>query len=45
MTRLLGLGLYRDLEEMMRERGVAIDHTTLFQWVQRYVSLMEKRVP
>jgi transposase-like protein len=27
---------YRDLEEMMSERGVMVDHTTLFRWVQRY---------
>ena len=24
---------YRDLEEMMSERGVMVDHTTLFRWV------------
>ena len=27
---------YRDLEEMMEERGVDLDHTTLYRWVQRY---------
>ena len=27
---------YRDLEEMMAERGVAVDHVTLCRWVQRY---------
>ncbi len=27
---------YRDLEEIMRERGVAVDHTTLNRWVTRY---------
>jgi transposase-like protein len=26
---------YRDLEEMMRERGLAVDHVTIFRWVQR----------
>jgi IS6 family transposase len=35
---------YRDLEEMMSERGVAVDHTTLFRWVQHYAPLMEKRI-
>ena len=25
---------YRDLEEMMYERGVEVDHTTLYRWVQ-----------
>jgi len=35
---------YRDLEEMMSERGVKVDHTTIFRWVQRYAPLMEKRI-
>ena len=26
----------RDLEEMMEERGVAINHTTVYGWVQHY---------
>jgi transposase, IS6 family len=26
---------YRDLEEMMMERGFALDHTTLYRWVQQ----------
>jgi transposase-like protein len=30
---------------MMSERGVMVDHTTLFRWVQHYAPLMEKRVP
>jgi transposase, IS6 family len=35
---------YRDLEEMMAERGVAVDHVTLCRWVQRYAPEIEKRV-
>ena len=35
---------YRDLEDMMAERGVAVDHTTLCRWVQRYAPELEKRV-
>ena len=27
---------YRDLEEMMTERGLSLDHTTIYRWVQRY---------
>src|SRR5437764_3946847 len=27
---------YRDLEEMMRERGLHVDHTTIYRWVQHY---------
>lgn len=26
---------YRDLEELLAERGIAVDHVTLFRWVQR----------
>jgi transposase, IS6 family len=35
---------YRDLEEMMRERGIAVDHTTLYRWVQAYAPEIEKRL-
>jgi IS6 family transposase len=35
---------YRDLEEMMVERGVVVDHTTLYRWVQHYAPEMEKRL-
>lgn len=35
---------YRDLEEMMVERGVEVDHTPLYRWVQHYAPLMEKRL-
>ena len=34
---------YRDLEEMMRERGLPIDHTTIYRWVQHYAPELEKR--
>ena len=35
---------YRELEEMLEERGVAVDHTTLYRWTQRYAPEMEKRL-
>ena len=35
---------YRDLETMMTERGVAVDHSTIYRWVQRYAPKMEKRL-
>ena len=35
---------YRDLEEMMSERGVSVDHTTLYRWVQHYAPELKKRV-
>ena len=34
---------YRDLVEMMAERGLALSHTTILRWVQRYVPEFEKR--
>jgi len=34
---------YRDLVEMMAERGIALAHTTILRWVQRYVPEFEKR--
>ena len=34
---------YRDLAEMMSERGVAVDPSTIFRWVQRYAPEIEKR--
>jgi IS6 family transposase len=34
---------YRDLEEMMLERGLHVDHTTISRWVQRYAPELSKR--
>src|ERR1700676_3467947 len=34
---------YRQLEEMMDERGVEVDHSTLNRWVLKYVPLLEAR--
>ncbi|MEM6452391.1 MAG: IS6 family transposase [Cyanobacteria bacterium P01_D01_bin.105] len=34
---------YRDLEEMMLERGVQVDHTTIYRWVQAYSPELDKR--
>jgi transposase-like protein len=35
---------YRNLAEMMQERGVSVDPSTIFRWVQRYAPEIEKRV-
>ncbi|WP_406240072.1 IS6 family transposase (plasmid) [Acetobacter orientalis] len=35
---------YRDLETMLAERGVSVDHSTIYRWVQRYAPEMEKRL-
>ena len=32
----------RDLEEMMAERGIVVDHSTLHRWVLRLVPLLDK---
>ncbi len=34
---------YRDLEEMMLERGLHVDHTTIYRWVQRYAPELDKQ--
>ena len=34
---------YRELAEMLAERGVEVDHTTLYRWTQRYAPELEKR--
>jgi len=31
---------YRDLEELLAERGVEVDHVTLHRWVQRFTPLL-----
>ena len=35
---------YRDLEAMVIERGVAVDHSTIYRWVQRFAPEMERRL-
>jgi transposase, IS6 family len=35
---------YRDREEMMRERGLNVDHVTVFRWVQRYAPEINHRM-
>ena len=35
---------YRDVEEMMKERGLEVDHSTVFRWVQRYAPEINKRI-
>ena len=35
---------YRDLASMLSDRGVVVDHTTLFRWVQAYAAEFEQRV-
>lgn len=35
---------YRDLEEMMQERGIKVDHSTLNRWVLKYAPELDLRI-
>jgi transposase-like protein len=35
---------YRDLEYMLRDRGVSVDPTTIYRWIQAYAPEIEKRI-
>jgi hypothetical protein len=35
---------YRDVEELLTERGLHADHVTVWRWVQRYAPEMEQRL-
>ncbi|WP_407249782.1 hypothetical protein [Klebsiella pneumoniae] len=43
LVRKYGIS-YRELQEMLAERGVNVDHSTIYRWVQRYAPEMEKRL-
>jgi hypothetical protein len=34
----------RDVKELLEERGLGVDHTTVWRWVQRYGPEMEQRM-
>ena len=35
---------YRDIEELVLERGLEVDHSTLNRWVLAYAPLIERRL-
>jgi transposase, IS6 family len=35
---------YRNVEEMMAERGLAVDHSTIARWVLRYAPVLNERI-
>ncbi|CAO3455067.1 Mobile element protein [Azospirillum largimobile] len=35
---------YRDLERMLADRGVTVEHTTLYRWIQAYAPELDKRL-
>src|SRR5229473_7878919 len=34
----------RDVEELMAERGLSVDHTTVWRWTQRYAPEVQRRL-
>jgi hypothetical protein len=35
---------YRDVEELLAERGITLDHVTVYRWVQRFTCGVEHKV-
>jgi putative transposase len=35
---------YRDIEELMEERGIEVDHSTVNRWVVKYTPLLETEI-
>ena len=35
---------YRDIEEIMNERGLTVDHTTIYRWVQKYGAEIRRKI-
>jgi transposase, IS6 family len=35
---------YRDVEELLQERGMWADHVTVWRWVQRYAPELDRRL-
>jgi len=35
---------YRNIEEMMAERGLSVTHTTIMRWVQQYSTIIYRKV-
>ena len=32
--------VYRDVEKLLAERGITVDHVTVYRWVQRFTPLL-----
>jgi transposase, IS6 family len=35
---------YREVEELLAERGLSVDHVTVWRWVQRYAPELDRRL-
>jgi IS6 family transposase len=33
---------YRDVEELLAERGIQVDHVTIYRWAQRFTPLLPR---
>jgi transposase-like protein len=36
---------YRDVEQLLAERGVQVDHVTIYRWVRRFAPLLAALTP
>ena len=46
VRRYLRYGLsYRDVDELLAERGIKVDHVTVYRWVRRFTPLFGVRHP
>ena len=36
---------YRDVEELLAERGITVDHVTVYRWVQRFTPGVHRSRP
>ena len=34
---------YRDITEMIPERGICVDHSTIYRWAQKHALILEER--
>jgi transposase-like protein len=34
---------YRDVEELLAERGITVDHVSVYRWVQRFTPAAHRR--
>jgi transposase-like protein len=36
---------YRDVEELLAERGISVDHVTIYRWAQTFTAEFHRRRP
>jgi transposase-like protein len=35
---------YRDVKELLADRGIEVDHVTVYRWLQRFAPLLADRI-